>query len=83
MMEEITITQTLRGVGFVTTPTTQTLSGVVFDNGKVAYLDTNEVICASESEQVLARTLKKEPRCIDVKIERKLGIEPNHEPTDT
>jgi len=69
MIKPVTIIQTLRGAGFTPKPEIQRLPGVIFENGKVAYLDKEEVICAAESEQLLLRALKKEPRCIDAQIE--------------
>lgn len=34
-------------------PTTETLDGVLFDNGKIAYLDSEGAVLASENEESL------------------------------
>ncbi|BCL83177.1 hypothetical protein ccbrp13_56420 [Ktedonobacteria bacterium brp13] len=65
-MEEITIKQVKQPMGFgkpVETP----LQGFVFENGKIAYLNANEEVCAATDEKALVKDLKV-GNCIEVHV---------------
>jgi hypothetical protein len=65
-MEEIIIKQIKQGVGFAK-PVETPLQGVVFNNGKVAYLNANEEVCAATDEKSLVKNLK-QGNCFEVHI---------------
>lgn len=73
-MEEIEIKQLTRGVGFAVKPVETSLQGVVFDNGKIAYLNSSEDVCGAYDEKSLVKSLKAENSCIEVQVIRKYKV---------
>lgn len=68
-MEEIVIKQTKRPVGFWKPVDETPLQDVVFDNGKIAYLNSDDEICAAPDENALVKNLK-QGSCYNVEILR-------------
>lgn len=66
-MEEIEIVQIKIGVGFCKSNKV-TFHGIIFDNGKIAYLNESEDVCTAYNDDVLIKPLKQESRCIDAYI---------------
>lgn len=69
-MKTIEIVQTKLATGFTARPTSHTLPGVVFGNGKIAYLSDDQV-CAAQDEGDLVKTLKASPGCLSVNVVHK------------
>lgn len=65
-MEEIEIKQTMLDFGFKK-PVQKTMEGVLFGNGKIAYL-ANEDICVAYDEKSAVNALKQERGCIEVQV---------------
>jgi hypothetical protein len=66
-IEKITITQKKVGFGFGVS-THHSLQGVMFENGKIAYLNMDEDVCAAPDEKALVKTLKQDAGCIEVHV---------------
>lgn len=69
-MKEITIKQKVVGTGF-SKSTEKTFEGAEFENGRIAYLNSDEQICAADSEKRLVTDLKAVNGCISVQVIRK------------
>lgn len=66
-MEEIKIIQKNQGVGFQK-PIDTEFAGVIFDNGKIAYVDSNDFICSAHDKSELIRSLKQDKTCVDAYV---------------
>lgn len=70
-MQQIEIQHTKQPCGFTAKPTTTTLAGVKFENGKIAYLNTDGAVCAGDDEQAVVKSLKSEAGTIEVQVVQK------------
>lgn len=67
--EELEIKQSTQGFGFVK-PVQKSMEAVKFSNGKIAYLNDEEVY-VEQDEKSLVKSLKQEHGCIGVDIVHK------------
>lgn len=72
-MHEIEIHHTKQACGFTAKPAVTTLTGVEFDNKKIAYLSAEGVIYSADDEKALLKALKAEEHTVSVLVTRKDG----------